>query len=608
MVEVLHTFDWRTYDYSFECRNDQFGLIMRPKEEAPHKVERTLTNITFALDEMERSGWALSQDGIRGMHSFMDNYETKIRATIWKKHCFLGWFYILIQLIFQSGSIGRLRSLKGRITPANRRTCDLVIQRLFITPERREEAPLPPSSQYFACFPSSSSSVTERPYELLRRALLALHETRVSTREELRLALTARLRGDSAQAHFLESLLRSPLDTQSVSLIVEALQGTDIAARYQQLKSRDFELENPQAEEKKLSPLSFLRLAFAIEQIFHEDWGQRNKFFKAEEHHIGRNIQYDGKHEEVFILSGPWSLLRRQGWFKEITTGLRVPKDRQAPTEVVAIASNLVDSSELTPEKVEDIRQKAESLKKEGRYFERLSDIPGIAPCYSGVEYSERIRGVRVSRFSVPMKLARSDLQDIIREGRWFSLAEQKSIARKLLGFSSRMHERGIIQADLKPDNILLYSDGTCGVADFGCAFFEKNPNANPYILNGFYGTYKFSSLELLRGQAQGNYRPLDCWALGCILYELYFLAAPPWIEQLDHFRLNTREDDREALVRELSRFEEDINRIVERPYAALCARQNLSEAERYEKMIFGLLRKDPLLRTSMQQALDQLN
>ena len=77
---------------------------------------------------------------------------------------------------------------------------------------------------------------------------------------------------------------------------------------------------------------------------------------------------------------------------------------------------------------------------------------------------------------------------------------------------------KGIINRDIKPQNVLIYDDGTVKIADFGLAraaicSFDSG------ITNEVY-TLWYRPPEILLGAKYED--SADVWALGCTLYELY--------------------------------------------------------------------------------------
>ena len=88
-------------------------------------------------------------------------------------------------------------------------------------------------------------------------------------------------------------------------------------------------------------------------------------------------------------------------------------------------------------------------------------------------------------------------------------------------------HQGGIIHRDLKPANILLTSDDTPKVSDFGLARrFEGGPQLT---LSGVrLGTPSYMAPEQAMGKAGAIGPPVDVYALGAILYET-LTGRPPF-------------------------------------------------------------------------------
>jgi serine/threonine protein kinase/Flp pilus assembly protein TadD len=82
-------------------------------------------------------------------------------------------------------------------------------------------------------------------------------------------------------------------------------------------------------------------------------------------------------------------------------------------------------------------------------------------------------------------------------------------------------HSRAVIHRDLKPSNILVQSDGSVKLLDFGIAkqIGQDNEALNPTLTGLRMMTPAYAAPEQIRGEQPGTYT--DVYALGVILYEL---------------------------------------------------------------------------------------
>lgn len=114
-------------------------------------------------------------------------------------------------------------------------------------------------------------------------------------------------------------------------------------------------------------------------------------------------------------------------------------------------------------------------------------------------------------------------LKEYIEQQGRLDIREAIYFVTQILRALQHAHDKGIVHRDIKPQNILLVSDGTIKVTDFGIARFSRSETRT--MTDGAIGSVHYISPEQAKGSVTDA--KTDLYSVGVVLYEMLTGKVP---------------------------------------------------------------------------------
>lgn len=163
----------------------------------------------------------------------------------------------------------------------------------------------------------------------------------------------------------------------------------------------------------------------------------------------------------------------------------------------------------LKPHVVEENPKLVERFQREGEALKEL-DHPCIVKMLEMVEENKRY-------YIIMEYVSGGSLHDLLKKQGKLPLERILHIGLDLSDALTRAHRLKIIHRDIKPANVLLASDGTPRLTDFGAARIERLKSLTTE--GNIVGTVSYLSPEACQGKSIDP--KIDIWSFGIMLYEM---------------------------------------------------------------------------------------
>ncbi len=175
---------------------------------------------------------------------------------------------------------------------------------------------------------------------------------------------------------------------------------------------------------------------------------------------------------------------------------------------------------------------------RECKSLQKLNNIPFEKGISNIIKLKQIIYIKESGTLNLIFEYMDQDLYELMKKKKKLSEDEIRKISYETLLGLSLMHKYGFFHRDLKPENLLVSQNETIKIADFGLAREIRSiPPYTEYVSTRYYRAPEC----ILKSN---NYNsPIDIWALGCIIAEMYNHPIPIFFgnnEKEVLFKINT--------------------------------------------------------------------